>query len=112
MKLKRNYTGLVLLGLFVAYFAASSIFVPPAPGLKEITSRIVTVQCGDDHGTNEAFRFSSASEEDETRTVDFFFVSHLESFHTSLQLSKLTACQEISLTLSERLYLSNRSLLI
>ena len=93
MKRKRKIIGIILSGLFLAYFSASFIFVPKAPGLKDQDTSIVKLESNDGAHTHGVLRSASEHSEDALKVFGDFTVSFLEDFHTGLQQSKLESLE-------------------
>lgn len=111
MKRQRKLIGLVLFGVFAAYFSASFIFVPKAPGLKEQNTNIVKLETNDGNVTNGMFRSSAEHSEDALKFFNYFTVSFLEDFHTASHQNRLSSLQG-SQFLTSDIYLSLRKLQI
>lgn len=111
MKRKRKLIGIVLLGLFLAYFSASFIFVPKAPGLKDRSTHIVKLEKNDGNLTHGMFRCSSEQAEDAVKLVGDFTISFLEDFHTASHQNRLLSLQNSQFHTFD-IYLSLRRLQI
>jgi hypothetical protein len=109
MKRQRNLIGILLLGVFLAYFSASFIFVPKAPGLKEQNTNIVKLETNDGNVTNGMFRSSTEHSEDALKLFNYFTVSFLENFHTVSNQNRLEALQNSEFRTHD-IYLSIRRL--
>jgi len=112
MKRQRRLIGIVLSGLFLAYFSASFIFVPKAPGLKDQDTSIVKLEKSDNTSQHGLIR-SAFSEQagDAVNFIDDETVSILGFIHTAEQQNQLNA-QENSQFHSFDKYLSLRKLRI
>lgn len=111
MKRQRKLIGLVLFGVFLAYFSTSFIFVPKAPGLKEQNTNIVKLETNEGNATNIMFRSSAEQSEDAVKLFNYFTVSFLESFHTVSNQNRLEALQNSEFR-TQDIYLSLRRLQI
>ncbi|HZY82425.1 MAG TPA: hypothetical protein VFE50_23025 [Cyclobacteriaceae bacterium] len=111
MKTQRKQLGLILLGVFLAYFSASFIFVPEAPPLKEVETSIVKLESNDENVGQGLFRAASEQSEDAVKVFGDYTVSFLESFHTVVQQNQLESLQNSCFHKIDR-YLSLRQLLI
>jgi hypothetical protein len=111
MKRKRKLIGIVLLGVFLAYFSASFIFVPKAPGLQDQNTNIVKLENNEGNVTNGMFRSSVEHSEDAIKFFNYYTVSFLESFHTASNQNRLEALQNSNFGKYD-IYLSIRRLQI
>lgn len=111
MKRKRKLIGIVLLGVFLAYFSASFIFVPKAPGLKDQNTSIVKLESNEGHGTQGMFRSTTEHSEDAVKFFNYYSVSFLENFHTAIHQNRLSDLKS-SQFLTFDIYLSLRRLQI
>jgi len=93
MRRKRKIIGIILSGLFLAYFSASFIFVPRAPGLQDWDTSIVKLENHDGSQAHRIIRSSSEHSEEAFKIFNDFTVSFLESFHTGQQQSKLESLE-------------------
>jgi hypothetical protein len=109
MKRQRKIIGIVLSGLFLAYFSASFIFVPKAPGLKDQDVSIVKLENNDECLTHGVLRSSSEHTEDALKFFSEFTVSFLEDFHTVEYQNRLEQL-ESSRFRAHDIYLSLRRL--
>jgi hypothetical protein len=113
MKRKREIIGVVLLGLFLAYFSASFIFVPKAPHLKDQDTSVVKLENHDAALSHGLLR--SASSENAEDAIYFFdefnVISCLESFHTTSQQNTLASLANSQFDTHD-IYLSLRRLQI
>jgi len=103
--------GLILFGVFLAYFSASFIFVPKAPGLQDQNTNIVKLETNDSNSTHGMFRVAAEQSEDAVKFFNYFTISFLEDFHTAAQQSRLVSLQICQFFHSD-IYLSLRRLQI
>lgn len=99
----------MLSGLFLAYFSASFIFVPKAPGLKDQDISIVKLENNDECHTHGVLRSSSEQAEDAVKFFDDFSVSLLSAFHTVTNQNRLEALENSQFHTFD-IYLSLRKL--
>jgi hypothetical protein len=111
MKYRRKLIGLLLFGVFLAYFSASFIFVPKAPGLQDQNTTIVKLETNDGNLTHGMFRVAAEQSEDAAKFFDYFTISFLEYFHTAAQNSRLVSLQNCQFVQFD-IYLSIRRLQI
>ncbi len=112
MKRNRKLFSLILAGMFLAYFSASFIFVPKAPGLKDQDTSIVKLEKNDDHVTQGLFRTATESTDDAIKLFNYFTVSFLENFHTVTYQNQLFISLQYSRFLTNDIYLAHRRLQI
>ncbi len=111
MERKRKFIGIVLSGLFLAYFSASFIFVPKAPGLKDQDTSIVKLENNDECHTHGVLRSSSEQAEDGIKFFDDFSASFLSEFHTVVHQNRLEVLENSQFHTFD-IYLSLRKLQI
>ena len=111
MKRQRKLIGIALLGVFLAYFSASFIFGPKAPGLQEQNTNIVKLEASEGNLTHGMFRSTTEHSEDAVKLFHYFTVSFLENFHTASNLNRLESLQNYTFRTYD-IYLSLRRLQI
>lgn len=113
MALKRRRIGYALLGIFLAYFC-SSLATEEARRLPEKKPiSIVKLEKGNRSAESAKGLLRSGSEnaEENSKAVDYFHVSLLENFHTSVVESRLALIVN-QFTAPSDLYLAHHRLLI
>lgn len=112
MKRKRKIIGIILSGLFLAYFSASFIFVPKAAGLKDQDTSIVKLETSEGCSTHGLLRSASEHTEDAVKFFDdFATISYVESFHTLSQQNRFESLENSKFRTYD-IYLSLRRLQI
>lgn len=111
MKRQRKFVGIILLGVFLAFFSASFIFVPKAPGLKDQDTTIVKLESNDADYSQSLLRSSSEHSEDALKFFNDFTISFIASFHTEQQQSRLASLENSQFN-DQDIYLSLRRLQI
>jgi hypothetical protein len=112
MKRKRKLFAMILSGMFLAYFSASFIFVPKAPGLRDLDTSIVKLEASDENITQGLFRSAAESTEDAIKLFNYFTISFLEDFHTVEHQNRLYTSLRSSRFLTDDIYLTHRRLQI